>query len=230
MDAAVAKTPKVYLVGYSGQYRMRTQFKKIANGVFMVLILPLLVIYKIFSVVSKPDSTFWAFSQFLSLMPGKSGSYLRKSFYRLAMTNCSPECHILFGTIFAQRDTEIGDGVYIGPNCNIGRSKIEDYCTLGSNVHIMSGKKQHNFDDLDRSIREQGGSLDKVIIGEDSWIGNGALIMANVGKKCIIGAGSVVTKDVEDFSIVAGNPAKLIRKRNEGRALELSGLAKEEVL
>jgi acetyltransferase-like isoleucine patch superfamily enzyme len=52
-----------------------------------------------------------------------------------------------------------------------------------------------------------------VTIGEDTWVGNCAIIMANIGKKCIIGAGSVVTKDIEDYSIVVGNPAKVIRKR-----------------
>ena len=77
----------------------------------------------------------------------------------------------------------------------------------------MSGKGQHNFNDLDTPIRKQGGTFKKVTIGEDTWIGNGALIMANVGKKCIIAAGSVVVDDVEDYSIIGGNPAKLIRKR-----------------
>jgi acetyltransferase-like isoleucine patch superfamily enzyme len=129
------------------------------------------------------------------------------------MTKCERDSLILFGTIFAQRDTEIGHGVYIGPNCNIGTSRIEDFCTLGSNVHIISGRRQHNIDDLDTPIQQQGGILEKITIGEDTWIGNGAIVMANVGRKCIIGAGSVVTKNLEDFSIAAGNPAKLIRKR-----------------
>lgn len=130
------------------------------------------------------------------------------------MTRCSSQCAILFGTLFSQTDTEIGSGVYIGPFCNIGRSRIGDHCTLGSNVHILSGRKQHNFSDTKAPVQEQGGVLEKVCIGEDTWIGNGALIMADVGKKCIVGAGSVVINNVGDYSIVAGNPARLIRKRD----------------
>jgi acetyltransferase-like isoleucine patch superfamily enzyme len=153
------------------------------------------------------------FSQLLSLIPGKFGSYCRIAFYRLSMTYCDFDCVIGFATIFSQHDTEIEKGVYIGPQCNIGMCKIEKNCLVGSGVHIMSGSMQHNFDDLDSPIQKQGGRYTKVEIGEDTWIGNGSLVMANIGKKCIIGAGSVVTKDVVDYSIMAGNPAKLIRKR-----------------
>jgi acetyltransferase-like isoleucine patch superfamily enzyme len=162
---------------------------------------------------SNLDRSFWGFSQFFSLLPGTVGIYLRKNFYRLTMEHCEKDCAILFGTIFSQTDTEIGKGVYIGPNCNIGTSKIDDYCTIGSNVHIMSGKRQHHFDDINKPIQQQDGVFDKVVIGEDTWIGNCALIMASIGKKCIIGAGAVVLKDVEDYSIVVGNPAEVIRKR-----------------
>lgn len=193
--------------------RFRDILKSILNSLCVIAIFPLFAVHCISGRLGNKDRSFWAFSQFLSLFPGLLGSYLRKSFYRLSMTRCDKDCAILFGTIFSQADTEIGKEAYIGPNCNIGKCKIEDHCTLGSNVHIMSGKQQHHFDDLDTPIQDQGGIFEKVVIGEDTWIGNCALIMANVGKKCIIGAGSVVTKDVEDFSIVAGNPAKVVRKR-----------------
>lgn len=178
-----------------------------------MIVSPLFIFHCILRSFVNKDGSFWAFSQLLSLIPGVPGSYIRKNFYRLSMTNCDKDCAIFFGTIFSQVDTDIGKGVYIGPNCNIGKCKIGDYCTIGSNVHIMSGKRQHFFEDLDTPIQEQGGMIEKVCIGKDTWIGNCALIMSNVGKKCIIGAGSVVTKEVEDFSIVVGNPARVIRKR-----------------
>lgn len=175
--------------------------------------LPLLVFFYIGGFLNRKDQVFWSLSQALSLIPGVMGNFLRKNFYRRAMTRCDQECAILFGTLFSQADTEIGKGVYIGPNCNIGSCKIENHCTIGSGVHIMSGKKQHEYSDLETPIQEQAGVFEKVVIGEDTWVGNCAVIMASVGKKCIIGAGAVVTKPVEDFSIVAGNPAKLLKKR-----------------
>ena len=188
-------------------------FKEIANIVCLFAVFPLSAIYHASRVIGKGFGLFWSISQLLSLLPGKIGTYVRKSFYRMSMTACDKDCAILFGTIFSQVDTEIGKGVYIGPNCNIGSCRIENYCTLGSNVHIMSGKRQHSFAALETPIQDQDGVLEKVVIGEDTWIGNCALIMANVGKKCIVGAGSVVTRDLEDYSIAAGNPAKVIRKR-----------------
>jgi acetyltransferase-like isoleucine patch superfamily enzyme len=77
----------------------------------------------------------------------------------------------------------------------------------------MSGKGQHNFDDLDTPIKDQGGVFQKIVIGKNCWLGNGSMIMANIGDGCIVGAGSVVINDVPANSIVAGNPAKVIKSR-----------------
>lgn len=191
---------------------MNSMVKKFVSNIFVGVISPLYLLYILTGVFSK-NSSFAGFSQLLSLVPGKLGSYCRIAFYRVSMTYCDFDCAIGFATIFSQHDTEIGKGVYIGPQCNIGMCKIGDNSLIASGVHIMSGSMQHNFDDLDSPIQQQGGSYTKIKIGEDSWIGNGSLVMANIGKKCIIGAGSVVTKDVDDYSIMAGNPAKIIRSR-----------------
>ena len=77
----------------------------------------------------------------------------------------------------------------------------------------MSGKRQHRFDDPDIDIKDQGGVFEKIAIGEDCWIGNGALILANVGAKCVVGAGSVVVNEIPAYSVVTGNPAKIVKSR-----------------
>ena len=191
---------------------MNSIVKITVSNLFVVIILPIYLLYVLTNIFAK-NSAIASYSQLLSLVPGKIGSYCRIAFYRLTMTSCHFDSVIGFATIFSQQDTEIGKGVYIGPQCNIGMCKVGDSCLIASGVHIMSGSTQHNFNDLDQPIQQQGGSYTKIEIGEDSWIGNGSLVMANIGKKCIIGAGSVVTKDVADYSIMVGNPAKLVKKR-----------------
>jgi acetyltransferase-like isoleucine patch superfamily enzyme len=194
---------------------MKANLKLLLNGLFILLILPLILLFKLLVMVFNRDALFAAYSQFLSLFPGKIGSYLRVSFYQLVMGSCHSEVVISFASLFSQVDTIIQKGVYIGPQCNIGKCTIKENCLIGSGVHILSGKEQHNFDDIDTPLKEQGGTFNRVIIGEDSWLGNGAIVMANVGKKCIVAAGAVVVNDIPDFSIVAGNPAKVIRQRSQ---------------
>ena len=179
----------------------------------LIAVSPLVVLYWLLRPVSREDSLFAGFSQTVSLFPGLLGSYLRIAFYRCAMSHCSSDSYIGFGTLFSHRGTELHDGIYIGPQCNIGLSIIHRNCLLGSGVHLLSGKNQHRFDDPNTPIRLQGGEFNKISIGENSWIGNGAIIMANVGQDCIIGAGTVVTNDIPAGSIVAGNPGKVVRNR-----------------
>lgn len=193
---------------------MRNIAKYMIYAAFCLLATPLALSFFLLVRVCNRDHLVAGYSQFLSLWPGQLGNYLRKATLRFLITHCDRDCLIAFGTLLSHQDTEIHAGVYIGPQCNIGKCRIERNCLLGSGVHVMSGKKQHHFSDLDTPLRDQGGAFEAVTIGEDTWIGNGSLIMANIGKKCIIGAGSVVTSDIEDYAIAAGNPAKVIRTRN----------------
>lgn len=192
---------------------MRKLLKKLLRLFFLLLVLPFFVAYWLFTQVFNRDSVFAGASQCLSLLPGKVGNYLRLAFYQLALPRCGIDTVISFGSLFSQQATELSDGAYIGPQCNIGLCRIESNCLIGSGVHIMSGKAQHNFSDLQTPLKDQGGVFTRVTIGEDTWIGNGALILADVGKKCIVAAGAVVINDVPDFAIVAGNPAKIVKMR-----------------
>ncbi len=182
------------------------------RGVFTLAALPFAMLFFVCP-KSQNKSFFTGLSQLSSLIPGRLGSYFRNALYSLIMSKCSNNGVIYFGTLFSHPDTEIHDDVYIGPQCNIGKSIIGKNTLIASGVHILSGKNQHNFSDLDTPIQQQGGHYQKIVIGEDCWIGNTAVVMANVGDKAIVAAGSVVTSDVPSYAIVAGNPAKVIKIR-----------------
>lgn len=192
---------------------MKKRIKSFLFSIFAILAAPLTLLYFVLSIVMNKNDCVALFSQLLSMIPGKFGNYFRAGFYRFTLTACSPDAVISFATLFSQQNTTVRGGVYIGPQCNIGMCEIGENVLLGSGVHIMSGAKQHNFNDLNTPIKDQGGEFEKVNIGKNSWVGNGALIMADIGENCVIAAGSVVTKSVESNSIVGGNPAKLIKTR-----------------
>lgn len=192
---------------------MKELIKLLAKAASLVTVYPLYLSMLLGELFVKTDQPFQGCSQFLSLFPGVPGNYLRQQFYRLALASCSNDCCIEFGTRLNQRSIEIGRGVYIGTNCCIGACHIEDDVLIGSNVDIISGSNQHNFADLDIPMREQGGKLVPVVIGEDSWLGNSSVVVANVGRKSVIGAGSIVVKEIPPYSIAVGNPAKVIKSR-----------------
>jgi len=113
-------------------------------------------------------------------------------------------------------DVIIGDGTIIGiGNVVIGPVKIGNNVMLAQNI-VISGLN-HNYEDVLVSPAHQNVNCKEITISDDVWIGSNSVITAGVtlGKHCIIGAGSVVTKSVPDFSVVVGNPAKVIKKYNQ---------------
>lgn len=195
---------------------MRYTLKKTIKKVFLLLTLPLYGLYLLLSFIGNPDGTFQTFSQALSLIPGKIGIYFRAAFYRLACPDTSEDILIGFLTVLSHRDTSIHKGVYIGPQCNIGKCTIGENTLLGSGVHILSGNQQHNFSDPQTPIQEQGGTYTKVKIGEDCWIGNSAVLMADVSDKSIVAAGSVLTRPIDKSGAIwGGNPAVKISSRTK---------------
>jgi acetyltransferase-like isoleucine patch superfamily enzyme len=159
------------------------------------------------------EQAFRASSQAISLVPGFLGDYVRAEFYRLTLARVGANIQVCFGTLLSTCDATIGDHVYIGPNCVIGNVDIGADVLLGSNVHLLSGQAQHGTSDRARPIRLQAGHLQRISVGEDTWIGNGAIVMASVGRKCVIGAGSVVISAIPERSVAAGNPARVLRSR-----------------
>lgn len=192
----------------------RQLIKRTVKTLFLILVFPLYALFRLFALLSHEDGVFQSFSQAISLIPGKLGIYIRAAFYRLACPNTSDDILIGFLTVFSHRDTSIAPGVYIGPQCNIGKCSIGEKTLLGSGVHILSGKNQHYFTDSKTPIQDQGGTYTKVSIGKDCWLGNGAIVMSDVADHCIVAAGSVVVNAIDDANTIAGgNPARVLKKR-----------------
>jgi maltose O-acetyltransferase len=111
---------------------------------------------------------------------------------------------------------ELGERVYFNFNCvvlDVCPVKIGSFTLFGPGVQILT--PLHPWDARLRRQREYGKAVQ---IGSDVWVGGGALILAGVsiGSRAVIGAGSVVTRDIPAGVFAAGNPCRVIRERAEG--------------
>jgi acetyltransferase-like isoleucine patch superfamily enzyme len=125
----------------------------------------------------------------------------------------------------------VGNNTYIGKYCTIEcDGAIGNDVMLANNVGLI-GRYDHDFHTINKSIRDSPwiGDQDysgpgkglKIIIGDDVWIGFGAVVLSGVtiGRGAIVAAGSVVTRDVDAYTIVAGNPARPINVRFNPEAI-----------
>ncbi len=116
-----------------------------------------------------------------------------------------------------ERNIIIGKNSYVnGGYLVAGKNSkiiIGDHCLISFNVHLRTD--MHNYLDKNKLILDQGHSEKDICIGNDVWIGFGAQIMSGIriGNGAVIAAGSIVTKDVPEYAVVAGVPAKTIKYR-----------------
>ena len=113
---------------------------------------------------------------------------------------------------------KIGNRVRLGKYNRIGCDNqiiIEDDVTFAPNVHISD--RNHGYENIDLPIKMQSiTTKGPVIIGSGSWLGFGCQVMSGVriGKNCVVSAGAVVVKDIPDYSVVGGVPAKILKRYN----------------
>ncbi len=110
----------------------------------------------------------------------------------------------------------IGENGYIGPFCILGGGggiTLGRNVTLGASVDLLA--ENHRFGSTDAPINQQGVIRKGIVIEDDCWIGNKAVVLdgVTIGRGSVIGAASVVTRDVPPWSVAAGNPARLLRSR-----------------
>lgn len=130
----------------------------------------------------------------------------------------------------------LGDHSYIGAYCYV-TDKLSMGANCSLNVHCVSRGEvrigndvrigayssfiavNHRFDHPDLPVRRQGNEWKAITIGDDVWIGSNVTVLAGItiGAHAVIGAGSVVTRDIPEYSIAVGNPARVIRDRRTGK-------------
>jgi len=128
-----------------------------------------------------------------------------------------------YSTILGTGNVVIGERVIIPPYTLLSTLPgnpssiitIEDDVLLGPNTSIYSST--HNFDDITKPIKDQGYSVESVTLKAGCWIGVNVVILPGVtiGKNAVIGANSVVTKNIPDYAVAVGAPAKVVRYLNE---------------
>jgi len=140
--------------------------------------------------------------------------YLRGFLAKRILNKAGDNINIEKGAEFSSL-VEIGNNSGIGVNCVLsGNIIIGDNVMMGPEVYIYT--ENHCFKRIDIPMNKQGYDQPKpVLIGNDVWIGSRATILPGVkiGNGAIIGASAVVTKNVEPYSIVVGNPAKKVKSR-----------------
>jgi len=189
--------------------RVRRSLKLAVFALCLVVAAPLVLSAWVEKRLTRTEGWFALLSQTLAIVPGFVGRWLRGAYYYGTLDRCSWETHIGFGSLFTHRAVSLGSRVSIGAYCVIGHARIQDDVRMGSRVSIPSGKRQHLNDegrlaDLTR--------FDPVTVGSHTWLGEGAIVMADIGSGCIVAAGAVVSQPMPDGSLIGGNPARVIRK------------------
>jgi len=113
----------------------------------------------------------------------------------------------------------IGDRCLIGRGSGIvGHLRIEIGNDVWTGHHIYITDQNHGYEDVTTTISSQIQPEREVVIGDGAWIGHGSVVLpgARIGKHCVIGANSVVTGEIPDFSVAVGNPARVIKQYVNG--------------
>lgn len=148
------------------------------------------------------------------------GGQIRRMCAKHLFLYCGNNVNIEKGVYFGDgHAVEIGDNSGIGINCHVPNNiKIGKNVLMGPNCFMLENLS-HNYSRIDIPIIEQGGLCleGRIEIGEDVWIGRQVMILSckKIGSHSIIGAGSVVGKDIPEYSVAVGNPIRIIRDRRK---------------
>ncbi len=202
---------------------MRHFLKMAANALALLLVSPLALLCMAEKLLSAGEAFFQLCTHVVAILPGPPGLFLRRAFYCLTLQECSLESHIGFGSLFAHRTAIVEKGVYLGPYCLIGSAHIRSNCFIGSRVSIVSGKNQHARGEDGQWLAADPSRFVQVVIAPNVWVGEGAIIMADVATGSLVAAGAVVSSSLPANAVVAGNPARVVKSLTAAAAAPSGG-------
>lgn len=192
---------------------MRKLVKNIVYLIFYIIVFPTAMVVNCEKLFNKHSELWFSFfAQFWALAPGLPGCYLRAAFYSQVLDYCDKECYLGFGMICTHREVKIEKNVYIGPYSMIGSSWIKESSLIGTRVSLLSGKNQHELGEDGKWTSFDPGKKIQIKVGPRAWLGEGVILMADVGETSLIGSGAVVSSNVPAGVVGAGNPFRVIRK------------------
>src|SRR5690348_13876356 len=197
---------------------MKKLLKHGLHALFLALSLPAAAI----AGFGRIPATFTMGAHAFAQLPGIVGDCFRIAYYKLTLKRCSLYSRISYGSFFAHSDAVLGEGVYIGSYCILGRCAIGDRTHIASQVQILSGRRQHSRDEQGQITGSAEGEFEWIDVGTDCWIGASSIIMAPIGSGTTIGAGSVVVQPIAAQVVAVGNPARVIKE--ESRQLQSNGV------
>jgi virginiamycin A acetyltransferase len=194
---------------------MRNRLILIFNAIALALAFPCAATCWIATAAGRGGTEIFRFwGQFFAVLPGLPGAYVRRAYYKLTLMYCALDSHIGFGALFAHREARVGRRVYVGNYAMVGKVDLRDDCLIGSRTSILSGQNQHRFSAGGKWLPSNLEDFITITVGENAWIGEAAVVMADIGRGAAVSAGSVVSNPLPEFVVVAGNPARFVRKMN----------------
>jgi acetyltransferase-like isoleucine patch superfamily enzyme len=207
---------------------MRSVIKTLLNGVCLAMVFPcVLSCWLEERLTHGSESIFQFWAHVFSLFPGLPGIFLRRAYYRLTLNHCASNFYMGFGALFAHRCARVEQNAYIGPYALVGSVHLCEGCLIGSRVSLVSGTELHALDEQGRWLPCDRTRLRQITIGEYAWVGEGAIVMANIGAGTMVAAGAVVQQDICAGVLVAGNPSRFVRKLREETQLQTSEVQSE---
>ncbi|MBU0982882.1 MAG: acyltransferase [candidate division Zixibacteria bacterium] len=192
---------------------MRVVAKNIITGIVYLLVLPTGLAARLCHLLFDSRCVFDFFAQLHAFAPGLPGRYARRAYYNQTLARSPMDVDFAFGSLVTKIRTTFGHRVYVGLYSSVGLAHVGDDTVLANYVSILSGSHQHNFENPDQPIFSLVDEFAEVHIGTGCFIGEKATVMADVGDKTIVGAGTMVVRDIPDYEVAVGNPARVVKHR-----------------